>query len=455
MSCCRYLYIYILGWVYKAIYAIAEDYVNSEFVDNQLYVDFILNKVLTFKDNKISLVLVFDGKSNSMKHETHQMRERERKKQLEIGHNLLKEMKTTIDEDNKNLIKNEAIKCFQKGIVVTREMQNIIIGAARMMDGVEVIVAPYEADAQLAYLCKIGKCQGVLTEDSDIIVYSVISGIPFSIFFNYDSQSQTIQEINLISIGIVDNNVTKHTNRSFLQMENFRGSSGCRLFVLMCILAGCDYLTSIKGIGLKRAHDAVINFKHDDLEGLLVYISNNGYSLPENYKSKVIQAEKQFYYHTVYNPECYLAYYSNIDVAYPSRNDAEFVCFESQQSTLQGLNDLNIIITPQKLCEGRFCCETFKAIPKAYPWEGKLYNDHTLSSCWAIRIKLMNTLGVDKDKHFIKSISNKRKDNHQEIDINKSKYPNLASGINDQSLKKVVPTEADLNLLKFMKNNNH
>lgn len=37
--------------------------------------------------------------------------------------------------------------------------------------GVDCIVAPYEADAQLAYLNKIGVAQVVITEDSDLILF--------------------------------------------------------------------------------------------------------------------------------------------------------------------------------------------------------------------------------------------------------------------------------------------
>lgn len=37
--------------------------------------------------------------------------------------------------------------------------------------GVDCIVAPYEADAQLAYLEKNGFVQAVITEDSDLIAF--------------------------------------------------------------------------------------------------------------------------------------------------------------------------------------------------------------------------------------------------------------------------------------------
>lgn len=37
--------------------------------------------------------------------------------------------------------------------------------------GVEFVVAPYEADAQMAYLCRTLAVDAVITEDSDLIAY--------------------------------------------------------------------------------------------------------------------------------------------------------------------------------------------------------------------------------------------------------------------------------------------
>jgi 5'-3' exonuclease len=41
----------------------------------------------------------------------------------------------------------------------------------RKVDRVDVIVAPYEADAQLMYLTQIGIAHAILTIDTDLIVY--------------------------------------------------------------------------------------------------------------------------------------------------------------------------------------------------------------------------------------------------------------------------------------------
>lgn len=42
---------------------------------------------------------------------------------------------------------------------------------ALIAEGVSYVVAPYEADAQLAYLEKLGLIHGIITEDSDLLVF--------------------------------------------------------------------------------------------------------------------------------------------------------------------------------------------------------------------------------------------------------------------------------------------
>lgn len=49
-------------------------------------------------------------------------------------------------------------------------MFSVCVQAARAR-GVDCIVAPYEADAQLAYLNKTGVVQAIITEDSDLLAF--------------------------------------------------------------------------------------------------------------------------------------------------------------------------------------------------------------------------------------------------------------------------------------------
>jgi exonuclease-1 len=66
--------------------------------------------------------------------------------------------------------------CFlvQRSVDITPEMALQVIKYLRK-EGVEFVVAPYEADAQLAALANLGKENGgiaaVITEDSDLLAY--------------------------------------------------------------------------------------------------------------------------------------------------------------------------------------------------------------------------------------------------------------------------------------------
>lgn len=47
----------------------------------------------------------------------------------------------------------------------------LLLNQAARARGVDCLVAPYEADAQLAYLTKSGLAQAVITEDSDLLAF--------------------------------------------------------------------------------------------------------------------------------------------------------------------------------------------------------------------------------------------------------------------------------------------
>ena len=66
--------------------------------------------------------------------------------------------------------KTKAIECFQTCVDVTPKMARDVILELQKI-GVEFVVAPYEADAQLAYLERIERIDGIITEDSDLLVF--------------------------------------------------------------------------------------------------------------------------------------------------------------------------------------------------------------------------------------------------------------------------------------------
>lgn len=97
--------------------------------------------------------------------------------------------------------------------------------------GVEYYVSPYEADAQLMYMWKEGYADVIITEDSDLLVYGCER-----VFFKMDNKGYG-NEVNIKNIGLISNPSFK----SFTKDD----------FVNTCILSGCDYLESVKGIGFK------------------------------------------------------------------------------------------------------------------------------------------------------------------------------------------------------------
>lgn len=95
-----------------------------------------------------------------------------------------------------------------------------------------------------------------------MLVYSAVCGHPFPILYKFDKSGQ-VKSLDLESLGVlvddggVDFEVSNKTKKSksgkdsFKKaLTHFRGASGRRMFVQMCILAGCDYAESVHGIGL-------------------------------------------------------------------------------------------------------------------------------------------------------------------------------------------------------------
>jgi len=65
---------------------------------------------------------------------------------------------------------DEARKYFGKSMMISSKMINLFIDILHKLD-IEVIISPYEADAQISYLCRSGIADFGVSEDSDITVF--------------------------------------------------------------------------------------------------------------------------------------------------------------------------------------------------------------------------------------------------------------------------------------------
>ncbi|XP_053157218.1 exonuclease 1 isoform X2 [Hemicordylus capensis] len=158
-----------------------------------------------------------------------------------------------------------------------------VIKAARAQ-GIDCIVAPYEADAQLAYLNKIGIVQAIITEDSDLLAFGCKK-----VFLKIDKFGNGL-EIDQARLGMC-----KQLGDVFTE-EKFR---------YMCILSGCDYLPSIHGIGLAKACKLLKIANNPDIIKVIgkigQYLKMN-ISVPEEYIQGFIRANNTFLYQLVFDP---------------------------------------------------------------------------------------------------------------------------------------------------------
>ena len=65
---------------------------------------------------------------------------------------------------------SEAKKYFGRSLILRTKMIDLFMDILQILD-IEFYIAPYEADAQMAYMVKEGIANFAVTEDSDLIAY--------------------------------------------------------------------------------------------------------------------------------------------------------------------------------------------------------------------------------------------------------------------------------------------
>ncbi|KFQ34195.1 Exonuclease 1 [Mesitornis unicolor] len=257
-------------WLHKGAYACAEKLARGEPTD--LYVAFCMKLVDMLLSFGIKPILVFDGCTLPSKKEVEKARREKRQANLLKGKQLLQEGKLS-----------EARECFGRSVNVTHVMAHEVIKAARARR-VDCIVAPYEADAQLAYLNKTGMVQAIITEDSDLLAFGCKK-----VFLKIDKFGNGL-EIDQARLGNC-----KQLGNVFTE-EKFR---------YMCILSGCDYLSSIHGIGLAKACKLLKLANNPDIIKVIKkmgqYLKMN-ITVPEEYIQGFTRANNTFLYQLVFDP---------------------------------------------------------------------------------------------------------------------------------------------------------
>lgn len=191
-------------------------------------VNFTMKKAETLRSNfGIEVVLVIDGDSLPGKKEENELRRAERHEAFQ------KALAAEQAGDSR-----AARRFYAQSCSVTHKIKYELIKACKQA-GIAFLVAPYEADAQMARMAHTGMVDLVITEDSDTLVY----GCP-RVLFKVDFETNQGQEIQIMR------DLGKNDSPSFKNWTH-------DMFVFMCILSGCDYCKGIPGIGIKLAHKIV------------------------------------------------------------------------------------------------------------------------------------------------------------------------------------------------------
>ncbi|KAK8055685.1 hypothetical protein PG993_000912 [Apiospora rasikravindrae] len=235
-----------------------------------IYVHYVMNRVRMLQHFGVNPYMVFDGDFLPSKAGEEASRAKRREESRASGLALLKAGKPSL-----------AHRELQKAIDITPEMARAVIEELKKV-GVPYIVAPYEADPQMVYLERQGIINGILSEDSDLLVFGAKRLIT-----KLDQHGACV-EINRRDFG-----ACREITLTGWSDEQFRH---------MAILHGCDYLEGIKALGLKTAYRMLR--KHKTPEKVVKMLQFDGkYRIPADYLQLFHQAELTFLYQRVYCPK--------------------------------------------------------------------------------------------------------------------------------------------------------
>jgi len=199
-------------------------------------------------ENGIKPVYVFDGKPPELK--SGELAKRQEKR--EEAQKQLEKAEETGDV--------EGVNKFNRRLVRVTKQHNQECKQLLKLMGVPYVDAPCEAEAQCAALVKSGKVFATATEDMDALTFGsniLLRHMTFS-----EARKMPIKEFHLEKLLVE------------LDMDQEK-------FIDLCILLGCDYCDSIKGIGPKRAVELIR--KHGTIEEVLKHVDGKKFTIPEDW----------------------------------------------------------------------------------------------------------------------------------------------------------------------------
>ncbi|KAJ4866949.1 5'-3' exonuclease family protein [Raphanus sativus] len=268
------------SWLHKGAYSCSMELcLDTDGKKKLRYIDYFMDRINLLQHYEITPVVVLDGGPP--------------KKtiffiQRSVLFFIIRKRKANFDAAMAKLKEGNvgaAVEFFQRAVSVTSSMAHQLIQVLKS-ENVEFIVAPYEADAQLAYLSSLELEQGgiaaVITEDSDLLAYGCKA-----VIFKMDRYGKGEE--------LILDNVFQAVDQK-PSFQNFDQE----LFTAMCVLAGCDFLPSVPGVGISRAHGFIS--KYQSVERVLsVLKTKKGKLVPDDYSNSLMEAVSVFQYARVYD----------------------------------------------------------------------------------------------------------------------------------------------------------
>ncbi|KAM3960764.1 exonuclease tos [Aphomia sociella] len=259
-------------WLHKGAFACADKLVRGEETD--IHIKYCLKYVNMLLSKNIKPILVFDGRHLPAK----AMTESKRRESRDISKKRAAELLSLGKID-------EARSYMRRSVDITHSMALSLIRECRRMN-VDCVVAPYEADSQLAYLNINNIAHLVITEDSDLILFGCTK-----VLFKMDLDGTgTLVETAKLPL-VMKCPIEHYTFDKFRQM---------------CIMSGCDYLSSLPGIGLAKARQFVTATRESNfanaLRKLPSFFNKSTLTVTDEYRENFLKAEATFKHQYVYDP---------------------------------------------------------------------------------------------------------------------------------------------------------
>ncbi|KAJ8374892.1 hypothetical protein SKAU_G00054720 [Synaphobranchus kaupii] len=239
--------------IYQFLIAVRQDgnVLQNEDGETTSHLMGMFYRTIRMLESGIKPVYVFDGKPPQMK--SGELAKRGEKRAE--AEKLLAQAQETGEQEN--------IDKFSKRLVKVTKQHNDECKQLLKLMGVPYIEAPCEAEASCAALVKAGKVFATATEDMDGLTFG--TGVLLRHLTASEAKKLPIQEFHfgriLQEIGL--------THQQFIDL---------------CILLGCDYCGTIKGVGPKRAIDLIK--QHGSIEEILENIDPAKHPAPEDWLYK-------------------------------------------------------------------------------------------------------------------------------------------------------------------------